>query len=407
MRAAAALSTDHDSGHAAELAAKEAVHRLGAAPALALVFASPHHARAAGDVLAAIREVADVPLIGCVGESVVEGSREVEDEPAVAVWLSAHEGGVQTYQMEFLRTESGGALAGWQFDPGAGGVHLMIADPFTFPADLLLRHLNENAPGVVVVGGMASGAEALGDTRLFHDDRVRSSGAVGMHLTGIEVRTLVSQGCRPVGAPFTVTEATGRLIQGLGGKPPLERLQEIVAALDPQERQLLARGVQVGRVIDPYRETFERGDFLIRGVAGVDPETGGMLVGEEVEVGETLQFHVRDAASADEDLRELLHDALRDLGDRRPTAALLFTCNGRGSRLFAEPDHDASLVSGALGQAPLAGFFCAGELGPVGGRNFLHGFTASLALFLGDPQDEPAQDPVTASTTTSSSDEPR
>ena len=198
-------------------------------------------------------------------------------------------------------------------------------------------------------------------------------------MPGIRIRALVSQGCRPIGNVYAVTRAEGNVIHELGGRPPLQRLQELVGTLSPEDRELVGRGLHVGRVIDEYKAELGRGDFLIRGVMGVDPQSGALAVGDRIEVGETIQFHVRDAATADEDLRTLLQR------EAEPAAgALLFTCNGRGSRLFSVPDHDASLVSEKLGGLPLAGFNCAGEIGPVGGKNFLHGFTASIALFVED-----------------------
>jgi small ligand-binding sensory domain FIST len=189
------------------------------------------------------------------------------------------------------------------------------------------------------------------------------------------MRPLVSQGCRPIGRAFTVTRAEGNVIHELGGRAPLERLQELVEASSPRDRELLGRGLHVGRVIDEYITDPERGDFLVRGVLGLDPQTGALAVGEAIEVGQTIQFHVRDAETADEDLRTLLDGA-----NGTAAGALLFTCNGRGTRMFSVPNHDAALVSERLGGAPLAGFNCAGEIGPVGGKNFLHGFTASIAL---------------------------
>jgi len=167
----------------------------------------------------------------------------------------------------------------------------------------------------------------------------------------------------------------------LGGRSPLARLQELAAALPGRDRELLARGVQLGLVIDEYRAEPRQGDFLIRGVVGTDPASGAIAVGDEIEVGQTVQFHVRDADSADEDLRRTLERAAAGLGGRRAAGALMFTCNGRGSRLFPGPDHDAGLLASVLGEIPMAGFFCAGEIGPVGGQNFLHAFTASIALF--------------------------
>ncbi len=384
MRIGAGLSLTPDPAAAGAGAAREALERLGGAPAsLALLFASPHHADGAAAVLEAVREeAAPGHLVGCVAEAVLGGDREVEGEPAVAVWLASLPGPTEAFHLEFVRTADGGVLAGYPLEGAGPGVYLVIADPFTFPADLLLRYVNERLPGAVVMGGMASGAAGPGDTRLFLDDRVLASGAVGARLPAVRLRPLVSQGCRPIGALYTVTAAEGNVILELGGRPPLERLREIAGRLAPSDRDALQGGVLLGIVIDEYKEEPGPGDFLVRGVLGFDPERGSMAVGEEVEVGRSVRFHVRDARAADHDLRAVLEAELARLGPDRPAGALLFTCNGRGSRLFDEPSHDAALVSRLLGGLPLAGFFCAGEIGPVGGRNFLHGFTASVALFV-------------------------
>jgi len=256
-----------------------------------------------------------------------------------------------------------------------------VWDPFTFPAGDLLAHLNQHVPGAVVMGGMASGGLRSGESLLFLDDQVITSGAVGAHLPGAGIHPLVAHGCRPIGDPYTVTEADGNLIIELGGRPPLARLQDLATALPVQEQELLARGVHLGIVIDEYRTEPGQGDFLVRGIAGADPESGAIAVGGELEVGQTVQFHVRDARSADEDLRRTLEREAAVLGGRPAAGALLFTCTGRGTHMFAEPDHDTGLLAQALGQIPVAGFFCDGELGPVGGQNFLHTFTASIALF--------------------------
>ena len=283
--------------------------------------------------------------------------------------------------MEYIRTPSGGAYGGYRFPRETAGAHLLICDPFTFPADGLLAHLNEQVPGAVVMGGMASAALRPRQSRLFLDDRVLSSGAVGVHLPHAEVHPLVAQGCRPIGDAYIITQAEGNVIRELGGRPPLVRLREMAAALPSRDQELLAQGLQLGLVIDEYRTEPGQGDFLIRGVVGADPDSGAIAVGDEIQVGQTVQFHVRDAESADEDLRRALERESAVLDGRRPAGALLFTCNGRGSRLFTEPDHDAGLIAAVLGDIPVAGFFCAGELGPVGGQNFLHTFTASIALF--------------------------
>ena len=226
-----------------------------------------------------------------------------------------------------------------------------------------------------MIGGLASAAAGPGGNRLVLDDRLHTDGAVGALLPpGVAVSIVVSQGCRPVGQPYTVTRAEGHLLQELGGRPALARLQDLVTTLPAEDRELLAQGVHLGRVIDEHKLDFERGDFLIRGVLGADPNSGALAVGDELETGATVQFQVRDAVSADDDLRAML-------AGREADGALVFTCNGRGMGLFGAPDHDASVVSELTGSPALAGMFCAGELGPVGGRTFLHGFTASMALF--------------------------
>jgi small ligand-binding sensory domain FIST len=380
VRAAATLVRGGDARDAGGQAAREVVASLGdEAPSFCVLFASAQYYRHAETLLAGVTAVTgDVPLIGCVGESVIGGAREVEGEPAVSVFAVAGAGTVESYEMEFLRTGSGGAFGGYLFEPGA---HLMIADPYSFPADVLLAHLNEHVPGTAVIGGMASAGSPRQQSRLFYNGKVRTSGAVGMRLAGAEVHPLVSQGCRPVGDPFTVTAAEDNVIYQLGGSSPWRRLRELADGLSHRDQELLTHGVQLGIVIDEYRAEQAQGDFLIRGVLGGDPDSGALVVGDDVEVGQTVQFHIRDASSADEDLRRALGDETEALGGDRPAGALLFSCNGRGSRLFDEPDHDAGLVAQTFGDVPVAGFFCGGELGPVGGRNFLHTFTASMAVF--------------------------
>jgi len=383
VKAAGALVLTADPGEGARRAFAQARASLGgSSPSFAVLFASAHFFGSAQALVTAVaEETGALPLIGCVSEGVAGGAREVESGPAVSLWLAADLGPVETFAMEFIRTSEGGAFGGFRFGADPAGIHLMICDPFTFPAGDLLAHLNQHVPGTVIMGGMASGGLRQQQSRLFLDGRVLSDGAVGVHLPGAEVHPLVAQGCRPVGDPFTTTRADGNLIFELGGRPPLSRLRDLAGALPVRERELLAQGAHVGIVIDEYQAEPRQGDFLIRGVIGADPESGAIAVGEEVQVGQTVQFHVRDARSADEDLRRTLERERTALGGRRAAGALLFTCNGRGSRMFDEPDHDAGLLAEMLGDVPMAGFFCAGELGPVGGQNFLHTFTASIALF--------------------------
>jgi len=389
MLAGSGLSTRGDGVEAAREATDAALGGLGGAAAtLAVLFVSTAHVEVAPDVLAAVNEIArPAGLVGCVAESVLSGVREVERSPGVAVWLAALPELAPTFHLEFHRTDSGGVLGGWTFrrEGTEAGVHLLIADPYTFPADSLLDGLNDLETRPAIVGGMASGASAPGETVLFRDRDVLRSGAVGVELPATTgVRTLVSQGCRPFGSPFVVTGARENYVLELGGRAPLDRLQEALESLAAPDRELAAGGLHVGRVIDEYKTEHGQGDFVVRGVLGVDPSNGAIAVGDRVEVGETVRFHVRDAATADEELRSLLQETVEKLPGN-PAGALLFTCTGRGTRLFSEPDHDAGVVSSYLGGAPLAGGFCAGEFGPVAGRNFLHGFTASLAVFADRP----------------------
>jgi small ligand-binding sensory domain FIST len=379
MQAGAGLALTTDAVEAAKRVVAQASETLGGtAPELAVLFASSQFLPQAELLVTSVgAEAGFPPLIGCLAESVLGRGREAEYEPAVSLWLGSGLGPVETFSMEFLSTRSGGAYCGYNFHTGT---HLMVCDPYTFPVDSLLSHLNEHVPGALVMGGVASGARGPGQSRLFLDDRVLSTGSVGVRLaSSTNVELLVSQGCRPVGSPYTITRVDRNVIRELGGQPPISRLEHLARSLPDRDRELLATGVQVGVVIDEYKAERGVNDFLIRGVIGVDPASGAIAIGDEVEVGQTVQFHVRDADSADEDLRRTLEQGL---SGRRVSGALLFTCNGRGSRLFSQPDHDALLVSKASGEIPVAGFFCAGELGPVGGKNFLHGFTASIAAFV-------------------------
>jgi small ligand-binding sensory domain FIST len=206
-------------------------------------------------------------------------------------------------------------------------------------------------------------------------------GAVGVLLQGeLGIRSIVSQGCRPIGRHMVVTRAQDNVILELGGRPPLAQLQQLWQELTPEEQQLLQRGLHVGRVINEYQGEFQRGDFLVRNVLGLDRDNGSLAITDWIRVGQTVQFHVRDSQTADEDLHALLQIDL-SAHERQPGGALIFSCNGRGSRLFPAPHHDARAIRTEAGPIPLAGFFAAGELGPIGGQNFIHGFTASVVLF--------------------------
>jgi len=292
---------------------------------------------------------------------------------------------VETFALEYVSDRDGGTFVGWPSELEAGwpegAAMLLLADPFSFPVDTFIARMEKDHPGVRIVGGMASGGWVPGTNTLVAGRHLSDCGAVGVVMGGAaRIRPVVSQGCRPIGRPMVITRAEENVIVELGGRPALERLREVYGDLSEADRQLVRSSLHLGRVASEYQDRFQRGDFLVRNVVGADPESGVIAVGDLVRTGQTVQFHVRDADTAHEDLLHLL-----TLGPTAapPAGALVFTCNGRGTRLFKTPHHDARCLQDALGPVPTAGFFAQGEIGPIGKRNFLHGFTASIALIEG------------------------
>lgn len=382
---AAALSTQLDTTTAAAEACAAARKSLGSVPDLAVVFFSREHA-AQADLLA--QQLCDhlgtENVIGCSGESIVGVGQEVEEGPAFSVWLAKWPGvTTHLFHLIFERTPEGGVIQGWPDDLSGewpeGSFLMLLGEPYSFPADALLERLNEDRTGVAVVGGMASGGLTPGENRLILGRKSFAEGAAAVLVSGpVRLRTIVSQGCRPIGRHFIVTKAERNTIHELGGRPALIQLKEIFDELPNREKLLVQRAPHLGRVVSEYQDKFEQGDFLVRNIIGSDP-SGAIAVTDYIRVGQTVQFHIRDQESADAELKQLLAAAKK----QKPAAlgGLLFSCNGRGTRLFSQPHHDAAAIEKALGKIPLAGFFAQGELGPIGKQNFMHGFTASIALF--------------------------
>jgi small ligand-binding sensory domain FIST len=381
VRIAVGLSDEFDAVEAFSDAAREARRGLGAPCDLCFVFAGAPHLGRGKWILSAVHdELEPECLVGCGAGGVVGAGREIEEGPGAVVWAASLPGAtLATHELEVERLEEGAELRGLPEPDALGEALVVLADPYTFPTEALLAHLNEARPGMPVLGGLASAA-AAGSASLFRDGDVVDGGAVACSLSGVEVLTCVSQGAAPVGPEMTVTAADGNVIEELASQPAIERLREAIASLDPREQTLAAGGLLLGIVIDENQPDYRRGDFLVRPVVGADPSAGTIAVGERVRVGQTVRMHVRDGASADEDLRAALRSQVAALGAPGAAGALLFTCNGRGSHMFQVPDHDAAAIDDTLG-IPAGGFFCAGEIGPVGGRNFLHGFTATMAVF--------------------------
>lgn len=423
MAAGAGLSTRADASDAAIHAVDLVREGLrGIRPDIVFAFLSPHHVHMAKTVASSIRSaLGPEVLLGVSGEGVVGGDLEVENAPALALLGMSIPGAT----MRGFRTDQWPAMK----EPPSDEAHLrdiaasagigpdyrgsiLFADPFSVPMNAILpalsraralqapRHDGPDAPPLPpIIGGLASAAKRPGGNTLILNDSIGTMGGVGVSFSGaIRIDSVVSQGCKPIGPPLVITTGKGQMISGLGGRPAMHVLSEIIEALDEQTRERLRKGLFIGRAVSEYKDRFGRDDFLIRNVIGVEQSTGSIAVADLLRIGQTIQFHVRDETTASEDL-SLLLDA--QLLREDPFAALLFTCNGRGSRLFSKPHHDAAMIARAFSQPretdpfatsakgpsaprpalPLAGFFAGGEIGPVGNGIFVHGQTACLALF--------------------------
>jgi small ligand-binding sensory domain FIST len=382
-RPAAAVSTDEDTRAAAEDVAERVRADLAGAPAdVAFLFLLPEHAGEAEAAAAAVMEILGPgALAGATGEAVIGTGCELEGVPAMSLLAMSLPGGRASVHHLSVRDTGDGPAVEMPAEllPAPGEPMLLIADPYSFPADAFLEGVEGRFQGAVAVGGLASGGAGPGEHAFICGRRVMRHGAIAVTVDGdVRLRVLVSQGCAPVGPEMVITSADGNVIHELAGRPAYERLTDIVAGLDDHGRDLVQRGLLAGLVIDENRAEYGSDDYLMRAVMGGDADQGSLVVGDTVRVGQTFRFHARDAESADADLRA----ALRRHADNgeRPQAGLLFACNGRGSNMYPDPDHDAGAVVDELGPIPLAGMFCSGEIGPVGGHTFLHGFTATMAL---------------------------
>lgn len=408
------LSAADDAATAASSAATSAMQRLGRPADLVLVFLSTPHVQEATAINKVVREITGARcLLGVSGVGVLAGDREFDDGPGVAV-LAGSMPGVE------LKPFAGPDVLDASNDPAslARVIHagpeqkgvLLFADAFSVPVGGLLARINEarQQAGVPLresplIGGMASAGEEPGTNAMMLNDRVFNSGVVGVSFGGpVKVEAVVSQGCKPFGPNFVITKARPNLIQELGGRPAMERIEEAVEELEQTDRKLLAGGLLLGRVVDERKPRFGRGDYLIRHIVGIDKRSGAVAVDDRLRTGQTVRLHLRDRETASSDLL-LLMDAQR-LHDA-PAGALVCTCNARGSALFGRPHHDAMAVARAFqtvepgeraargGQPidagtpvlPTAGFFAAGEIGPIAGQSFLHTQTACIALFRPDP----------------------
>jgi small ligand-binding sensory domain FIST len=362
----------------------DVLEQMGDEPDLALVFTTAHLDGALEDIVGVINAtIRPRVLLGASAASVIANGEEIEGAQGISLW-AGRVGNVTPFllDVEVNKDSSDEIAVRASTDLTAAGAHasamLLMSDPFTFPAEPWLQTMDHHWPGLPVFGGMASSGAKAGTNRLICNDRIVNSGAVGAFFHGAcSVRTILSQGCRPIGTPFIVTKCERNVIYELGGRPALSRLDEIVASLDESQRTSLRGGVQIGLVINEHQVDFQRGDFLVRGVLGADRSNGAIAIQHQIELGATVQFHVRDGLSASIDLEQRMPTTVEPTNIN---GSLLFNCTGRGESLFGRPSHDAATVFD-LTNAPVAGMSCAGEFGSVGARSFVHTFTASIATF--------------------------
>lgn len=387
MRFFSAISTKPDTDDAVA----EVLHSLrdqkceNADVAFVFFTSDPHNENAASIAERLWLDLDLQAMVGCSGEGVLGGTLEVEGLPGLSV-LVGQMPGVRLHPFHIsndldwrhVLTDDSELAERTGCGPLTRGM-VGFGDPITSPMGQFLTALDSACPHAPLIGGMASGGRQRGENLLIRNDQVLDEGFVGISFSGpLTIETVVSQGCRPIGSPMVITKCRGNIIEQLGGRTALEALRSVVNGLDPRDEALLANGLFVGRAISEYRDTFGRGDFLVRNVTEVDDEKGEIGVAEYVRPGQTVQFHIRDAATAGEDLGLLLAAQKTAI---QPAGALLFSCNGRGQHLFKTAGHDIGHALSAMPGTPVAGFFAAGELGPVGGKNFIHGHTASFALF--------------------------
>jgi small ligand-binding sensory domain FIST len=356
---------------------------------LGLVFMHPRLFAHATQILEVLRVHAQIPLlIGCSSVSLIAGNEELETEAGLVLGLY-HLPGAQLEGLRFTpeQVEEATGPGYWHMESGITPEKtngwLVFADPFHMDAEAWLQSWNEAYGPLPIVGGLATGAGAEPHTQLYFNGEVFENGGVAVCVSGgVTLGSVISQGCTPIGNTWTITKAERNLIHEIGNRPAYQVLAETFNSLSPEEQKSARGNLFIGLVINEYLEEFGRGDFLIRNLLGADPNTGVLAVGAFPRTGQTIQFQRRDAAASTEDITLLLQRAQKKLAGRTIYGACLCSCNGRGQRLFGQPNHDAQHVQSKLGPIGLTGFFCNGEIGPVGEKSFLHGYTASLALFV-------------------------
>ncbi|MEE8177746.1 MAG: FIST N-terminal domain-containing protein [Acidobacteriota bacterium] len=356
---------------------------------LAVTFISPHFDDQYDFVVELVKQgLGAGTVFGCSGGGIIGDGREIEQRAAVSV-TAANLPNVEIVEFH-LESDSLPDLDGgpelWQelvkVTPAQEPQFVMIADPFSFPVQNLLMGLDFAFGDAVKIGGLASGASRQGGNALFLGDKTYRGGAIGVALYGdITVDTVVAQGCRPIGKPMRITESKQNILLGLDEEKPLSVLKTMFQDMTPRDQELMRHSLFLGVVMDELLENPLQGDFLIRNVVGMDDRTGTLAVGELLKEGQLVQFHLRDAETSAQDLSVVLDRYAAENRENQAQGALLFSCLGRGEYLYGRPNHDTELFHEKVGSVPLGGFFCNGEIGPVSGTTFLHGYTSSFGIF--------------------------
>ena len=390
MKWVSALSKQADIDTAVQEATEEIIRQLeGEEADLTIIFIAPQYRDFYDKVPELInRYFKPGMLFGCSGGGIIGNGEEAEQQAAFSLTCAKMPGvKIQPFYSETKQLPdqdtSPSVWRDWLNVKIEDQPHfIFLADPFSFRGEEFLAGVDFAYPNSKKVGGLASGAQALGGNALYLSDKIYDNGLIGIALSGdIELDTIVAQGCRPIGKPMKITECQDTLLKELDGKPTLEVLQDLNETLSDSDKKLLQTSLFLGIEMDPMKDDPKQGDFLIRNLMGVDRGSGALAIGALLRTGQLVQFHLRDKKMSTEDLDVMLTRYLSKGQAENARGALLFSCLGRGKYLYGEANHDTNMFRNKLGEIPLGGFFCNGEIGPVGSTTFLHGYTSSFGIF--------------------------
>ena len=358
-------------------------------PDLVVVFVSPHFEGVLDLVPSLIRtHIGDSVTLGCLGGGVIGAGREIEGRPGVAISTALfHDVGiVPFYIQEEILPDGDASPDAWETLVGvecsSGPSLMMLTSPFNFDTDKLIAGLDFAFPSSPKIGGIASGSTGTGQNLLFDGNHVYDQGALGIALKGnVTIDTVVAQGCRPIGDAMQITACQGNVLYELDGDSPIDILNVLYRNLGKRDQQLALHSLFIGMVMDPFNDDPKLGDFLIRNILGADKDQGALAISQMLSDGQTVQFHLRDAEASSDDLDAMLTKYATEKPIYEETGAMLFSCLGRGEYLYGRPDHDTDMFREKINAMPLTGFFCNGEIGPVGGTTFMHGYTSSFGIF--------------------------